>query len=155
MTAQGKSLQDVRRLAATELSLAARLGYVALLMVSVGMTVVIVALWLTETGLPLRTQIAFGALCLIGSSWVALSIWALTTRRPLFARDRLIAGRMAVAFTAVFVSGAIVSVVLASSLAAYAVLATGVAMFSLAVRLLTGARARHEELLARRQALQS
>ena len=153
MTAQMKSLQDVRQLACAELSLAARLGYVALLLVATGMTVIIGSLWLTEAGLPLRTQLAFGALCLIGSSWVALSVWALAARRPLFARDRVIAGRMAVAFTAVFVTGAIGAVVIANNVAAYAVLAIGVAMLALAVRVLIGARKRYEALLSRRSAL--
>jgi hypothetical protein len=153
MTAQMKSLQDVRQLAGAELSLAARLGYVALLLVATGMTVIIGSLWLTEAALPVRTQLAFGAMCLIGSSWVALSVWALAARRPLFARDRVIAGRMAVAFTAVFVTGAIGAVVIANNVAAYAVLATGVAMLALAVRVLIGARRRYEALLSRRSAL--
>lgn len=153
MTAQMKSLENVRQLAGAELSLAARLGYVALLLVSTGMTLVIASLWLTEGGLPVRTQIAFGAMCLIGSSWVALSIWALAARRPLFARDRVIAGRMAVAFTALFVAGAIAAVVIANNVAAYAVLATAVAMLAVAARVLIGASRRHEDLLSRRAAL--
>ena len=44
----------------------ARLGYVALLLVSSAMTAVIVSLWLTEAYLPLRTHLAFGAMSLIG-----------------------------------------------------------------------------------------
>lgn len=153
MTAQMKSLEDVRRLAGAELSLAARLGYVALLLVSAGMTVVVASLWLTEAWLPARTHIAFAVMCVIGVSWVALSIWALAARRPLFARDRVIAGRMAVAFTAVFVAGAVAAVVIANNVAAYAVLATGVAMLALAVRVLIDARGRYQDLRARRAAL--
>ena len=115
MSPQMKSLQDVRQLAGAELSLRARVGYVSLMLVSAAMTAVIASLWLTETELPPRTQFAFGAMCVIGLSWVALSVWALRTRRPLFARDRVVAGRMAVAFTSVFVAGAMATVIVAGN----------------------------------------
>jgi hypothetical protein len=154
MSPQMKSLQDVRKLAGTELSMKARLGYVALLLVSAGMTAIIASLWLTEAGLPPRTQLAFGVMTLIGASWSALSIWALRTRRPLLARDRVIAGIMAVTFTSVFVAAAAAAVVMAGSPAAYGVLATGAVMLVLAIKVLAGARRRFAELLARRAALQ-
>lgn len=155
MSPQMKSLQDVRRIAGAELSLRARLGYVSLLLVSAAMTAVITSLWLTETALPTRTQVAFGVMCLIGLSWGALSVWALRARRPLFARDRVVAGRMAVAFTSVFVIGAIASVILAGNGASYAALATGAAMFALAIKVWMGARRRFLELQSRRAALES
>ncbi len=60
---------------------------------------------------------------------------------------------MAVAFTAVFVAGAVAAVVIANNVAAYAVLATGVAMLALAVRVLIDARGRYQDLRARRAAL--
>ena len=121
MSPQMKSLHEVRQLADGELSLKARLGYVALLLVASGMTTVILSLWLTEAALPLRTQAAFGVMSLIGASWTAFSAWALATRRPLFARDRVIAGRMAVAFTALFLAGAIAAVIVANNTATVAV----------------------------------
>ena len=68
MNPQMKSLQDVRTLAGAELSLKSRLGYVALLLVSLGMTAVILSLWLTEPALPPRAQWAFGAMTLIGAA---------------------------------------------------------------------------------------
>jgi hypothetical protein len=148
-----KSLQDVRKLAGGELSLKARLGYVALLLVSAGMTTVILSLWLTEAVLPLRTQLAFGVMSVIGASWVAFSTWALATRRPLFARDRVIAGRMAVAFTALFLAGAIAAVIVTNNAAAYAVLFTGAVMLAVAIHVLRGARRRFVELMGRRAAL--
>jgi hypothetical protein len=154
MSPQIKSLQDVRQLARGELSLKARVGYVALLLVAASMTMVILSLWLTEAALPLRTQQAFGAMCLIGASWVTFAAWALATRRPLFARDRVIAGRMAVAFTALFVAGGVAAVIVANNTAAYSVLFTGVAMLVVAIRVLAGARRRFAELLARREMLE-
>ena len=154
MSPQMKSLQDIRQLAGAELSMKARLGYVALLLVSTGMTVVIASLWLTETWLPLRAQLAFGVMCLIGVSWSALALWALGRRRPLFARDRVIAGGMAVAFTSVFVAGALAAVIVARSPAAYGALVTGGVMLAAAIKMLIGARGRHAALAARRTALE-
>ena len=153
MSPQMKSLEDVRKLAAGELSLKARLGYVALLLVSTGMTAVIVSLWLTEVALPMRTQWAFGAMTLIGASWAALALWGLGARRPLFARDRVIAGGMAVTFTSVFAAGAIAAVIIANNGAAYGLLATGVVMLGAALKVFAGARRRFAELSARRAVL--
>jgi hypothetical protein len=155
MNPQMKSLQEVRQLAATELSFKARLGYVALLLVSTGMTVVIASLWLTETFLPLRAQLAFGVMCVIGVSWATLALWALSRRRPLFARDRVIAGGMAVAFTSVFLIGALAGAVIANNPAAYGALATGAVMLAIAIRVFVGARRRFAELAARRAALET
>lgn len=155
MSPQMKSLQDVRRLAGAELSLKARLGYVALLLASTGMTAVIASLWLTETFLPLRAQLAFGVMCLIGVSWSALALWALGARRPLFARDRVIAGGMAVTFTSVFVAGAIAAVIVANNAAAYGALAMGAAMLGVAIKVWVGARRRFAGLAARRSALEA
>jgi hypothetical protein len=153
MNPQMRSLEHVRHLAGTELSLKARLAHVALLLVSLAMTAVIASLWLTEPLLPLRTQIAFGVMTLIGLGWSAFSIWVLRARRPLYARDRVIAGRMAVTFTAVFVAGAI-AMVAAGNAAAIAMLALGVVMLAAAVRILSNARHRFATLNARRAELE-
>jgi hypothetical protein len=150
-----KSLHEVRLLAGAELSLKARLGYVALLLASTGMTAVVVALWLTEPVLPMRTQLAFGAMCVIGVSWVALAVWALRARRPLFARDRVIAGRMAVTFTAVFFTAAIVTVAMSANATGYGVVAMGAVMLGLAVKVLWNARRQFAALEARREQLEA
>jgi hypothetical protein len=153
MNTQMQSMAMVRKLAQGELSLKARLGYVALLLVSSVMTAAIVSLWLTEAYLPLRAQIAFGAMSLIGISWAALATWALTTRRILLARDRVLAGRMSVAFTGLFLAGTIVAVVITATPAAFAALAAGVSMFIAALCVLAGARRRFAELAERRAQL--
>ena len=155
MSPQMKSMQDIRELAGAELSLKARVGYVVLLLVSAAMTAIIASLWLTEPALPLRTHLAFGAMCVIGASWSVLSLWALRARRPLFARDRVIAGGMAVAFTSVFVIGGFAAAVIAGNAASYAVLTTGAVMLVIAMKLFADARRRFAELLARRQQLES
>jgi len=149
-----ESMTRVQKLARDELSAKARLGYVALLLVSSAMTVGLLSLWLTEAFLPLRTHLAFGAMVLIGTAWAALSTWALTTRRVLFARDRVIAGRMSVAFTALFLAGAIVAVFMSGKAAAFVAAATGAVMFVIALRMLSGARRRFSELAARRAELE-
>jgi len=154
MTTRMESLAMVRKLAQGELSVKARLGYVALLLASSAMTAVMVSLWLTEPVLPLRTQLAFGAMTLIGISWVALSIWALSARRALLARDHVIAGRMSVAFTALFLAGAIAAVLMGGKAAAFGAAAMGAVMFAMALRVLAGARRRYEALSARREALE-
>ncbi len=153
MNVRENSLHDIRQLSRGELSLEARLGYVALLLFSSAMTVVIVSLWLTEPFLPARTQVAFGAMSMIGLSWLAFSLWVLSTRRPLFARDRVIAGRMAVAFTALFLAGAGAAVWVSNSAAAYGALITGGAMLLAALVVWSRARRRFEQLSARRAAL--
>jgi len=158
MNSQNESMADsktmVQRLARGELSVKARLGYVALLLVSSAMTVGLLSLWLTEAWLPLRTHLAFGAMTLIAVSWAALAAWALTTWRVLFARDRVMAGRMSVAFTALFLAGAIAAVFCTGEAAAVAAAGTGAVMFGIALRVLAGARGRYEALSARREVLE-
>jgi len=153
MSPQMKSLQDVRALAGAQLSLKARLGYVALLLAAAAMSTVILSLWITEPALPSRTQVAFGAMTLIGISWMGLALWALSTRRVLYARDRVIAGGMAVAFTSIFVVGAGAAVAIANNPAAYGALFTGAVMLAVALRVWAGARRRFAELSVRRAAL--
>ena len=154
MNTRNDSIAKIRKLAGGELSIKARLGYVALLLASTAMTTVIVSLWLTESHLPLRAGLAFGAMTLIGVSWAALSLWALTTRRILLARDRVIAGRMAVTFSAVFVAGAAAATWIAGSVASFGALATGTLMLGVAVRVLSGARRRFAALAERRAELE-
>jgi len=154
MSLESGSLQNLREMAGAELSVKSRLGYVALLLLSAAMSTVVLSLWLTEPTLAVRTQWAFGALTVIGLSWVALSVWVLGSRRTLFARDRVIAGSMAVGFTALFVVGAAVAAVLSGSRAAFGALATGIVMLGIAIGALLSARRRYAELAARRAALE-
>lgn len=148
------SLESIRALARVQLSMKARLGYVGLLLVASAMCVVIVALWLTEPAIPMRTQLAFAVMTCMGASWFAFAAWVLSARRPLFARDRVIAGRMAVAFTGVFALGALLGLLLGGGVAALAAFVTGLVMLALALAMLRAARQRFETLVARRQELE-
>jgi hypothetical protein len=152
---QTGSLEYIRRLAQGELSIKARIGYVSLLLVAVAMTAVVLSLWLTEPVLPARTQAAFGVMSLIGGAWVSFALWALTARRPLFARDAVIAGTLAVVFTSVFVAGALGAVIVSGAAAAFGALGTGVVMLGIAVWNLVSASRRHAALAARRRELES
>jgi hypothetical protein len=148
------SLEDIRRLAQGELSIRARIGYVSLLLVAAAMTAVVLSLWLTEPALPARTQAAFCVLSLIGCAWVSFALWALSARRPLFARDAVVAGTLAVVFTSVFVAGAIGAVFVSGTAAAFGVLVTGVGMLTLAVWRLVSAQRRFARLAVRRAELE-
>jgi hypothetical protein len=102
------SVDDIQKLVARELSLGARLGHTALLVVAGSVAALTTALWLTEPSLPVRTHIAFGAIVVVGVSWTAYAWWVLTNRRVLLANQRVIASWLAAAFSALFVVGAVI-----------------------------------------------
>jgi hypothetical protein len=149
-----RSTAAVRQLADAELSVPSRLGHVALLLAALGMTVVVMSLWLTEPALPLRTHAAFAVMTAIGLSWSAFAIWVLTSRRVLFARQRILAGRMAVTFAAVFTVGALTIALAMGAAAALAAAGTGVVMVAVAVVVLRRAHRASARLMARRDALE-
>ena len=149
------SVAQMQRLVAGELSLPARLGYTALLLVALAMTAVICSLWLTEPSLPLRTQIAFAVMIAIGLAWTAYATWVLTRRRVLLAGHRIIAARMAIAFTTLFATGSLALALWSpAGRAAYGAAGTGVVMLVIAIAMLLSARRRFEALMQRRDELE-
>jgi hypothetical protein len=144
---------ELRRLVAAELSLPSRIRYVGLLLVAVAMTVLVLSLLLTEPSLPVRAQIAFAVLAMIGLSWTGFATWVLTRRRALFAYDKVIAGRMAVLFTCVFLGGAVALGLTTGRTALFAAAALGVVMLGGAVVQLVRAQRTFAALTARRDAL--
>ena len=149
------SVQEMQRLAATELSLRSRLGYTALLLAALAISAVIGALWLTEPSLPARTQIAFALMIGIGLSWVGFSIWVLTRRRVLLARHSVVAARMAVGFSALFVMSFLALGYWGPpAQAPYAAAGLGLVMLAAALALQSRARRRFEQLTSRRHALE-
>jgi len=102
------SVEDVQKLLARELSLGARLGHTALLVIAGSVAALTAELWLTEPSLPLRTHVTFGAIVVIGASWMAYAWWVLTNRRVLLANQRVIASWLAAAFSGLFLVGAII-----------------------------------------------
>lgn len=146
--------ERLRALADAELSVPARFAHVALLLVSSAFAVSLGALWATEPSLPTRTHAAFGVLLAIAGSWSVYSAWVLTQRRVLLAQHRVVAGRMAVTFTATFALGAAFIGVSTGRPAALAAAGLGVVMFAVALVLLSRARRRFAVLAARRTALE-
>ena len=145
---------DLRRLTTLELSLPARLRYVGLLLAASTMTVVVSALLLTEPALPRRTSIALAVMAAIGLSWITFAAWVLTHKRILLGRHRIVAGRLAVSFSSVFVGGAVLVGYSTGSAAAFAAAALGVAMLALAVVVLARAKRAFTHLLKRREDLE-
>ena len=147
-------VDDLRRLTASELSRPARAGYVGLLLAASTMTVIVTALLVTEPSLPRRASIALGVLALIGLSWTGFAVWVLTHKRILLGRHQVVAGRMAVGFSAVFCAGALAVGYATSSRAAAAAAAMGVVMLLIATAMLMRARRSVERLSNRRDELE-
>ncbi len=148
------STTALQHLMDSELSLRPRIAHVLLLLASLCMTAVVVSLWATEPVLPLRTQIAFAVMTVIGFSWASYALWVLTYRRVLFAGHRILAGRMAVTFTAVFALGALLLGVTVGGTAPFAAAGLGLVMVGVAVVLLRQAHVAFARLTERRQALE-
>lgn len=149
------SSAEVRRRLGAELALPSRVGYTALLLAGSAAATVAAALLLTEPGLPARTRIAFVIMVIIGLTWAGFALWVLARRRVLFATHRVIATRMAVAFTALFTAGALLAVFdrEAGPAGLFAAI-VGAAMMGVALLLHVGARQRVRELNARRKELE-
>jgi hypothetical protein len=149
------SAAEIQRLIAAELSLPSRLGYTGLLLTSLTGAGVVGALLVTEPGLPVRTQAAFAVLVMMALSWGGFAGWVLTRRRILLAAHRVVAARMAVAFTAVFTAGAwALGQWGGTGRTWYGAVAVGVVLLAVAVVMLVSARRRFGDLSRRRLALE-
>lgn len=144
-----------RRIAEAELSLRSRIAHGMLLAAALAMTVIVSALWLTEPDLPLRTRSALAVLAVIGAAWTGYAAWVLTERRVLFARQRVVAGWLALLFTSVFTTGALAVGITANSPAGFAAGVLGLGMVAVSALLLARARRRLAVLLDRRRALET
>ncbi len=148
------SVAALKQLVDAELSMPSRLGYVALLLAAMTMTGVVGTLWATEPSLPLRVHVAFGVMLAIGASWVVFALWVLTHRRILLARHQIVAGRMAVTFTSVFMLGSLAVGYATGRPEAYKAAAVGVLMLGLAVVTLVRAHRAFGRLVSRRNVLE-
>ncbi len=144
---------SLRALTARVLSARARVAHVALLVASACMSALLAALLLTEPSLPSRTAIAFGVLLAIGMGWIAYATWVLRARRPLMARDRVVATGLALAATALFTTGMFSWSLATGARMAHAATLLGVALVLVAAVLLVQARRTRSRLLAQAHAL--
>ena len=145
---------DLRQLTALELSLPSRLRYVALLLGASTMSAIVIALLVTEPKLPVRTSVALGVMAVIGVCWIVFAAWVLTRKRVLLGSHRIIAGRLAVVFSAVFVIGALSVGLTTSQASPLAAAAMGAVMLSVAVTMLARAKRQFVQLSKRRDELQ-
>jgi len=146
---------DVRRMLRAELSFRTRAAYLAALLLTTTFAIALLSLWLTEPHLPARTHVAFALLVMINMGWSALCAWALAQRKVLYARQGVMAGRLAVLWSAVFVVGA-VAAGYASGRAGAGLLAAllGMLLLGAAVLMLRRATVRHQQLLRLKQSLE-
>jgi hypothetical protein len=108
---------------------------------------VIATLWATEPErLPTRTAAAFAGLIVIGLAWAGLAAWTLV-KRPLFATERVIAGRLAVVFTT---TSTLVTAMVGGPLAAW----PGLLLITAAVMVLVRALAYRNRLRSQIAALE-
>ncbi len=147
------SIADMQRSLAAELSLGARIGYTLLLLTSFSVAAVTAALVLTEPALPPATVTALGLVTMVGLAWTGFAGWVLSRRRVLFAAHRIVAGRMAVAFSSLFTLGAALLAPRGGP-GWYAAIGVGLAMVAVAAALLVRAHHRFRQLSARRADLE-
>ncbi|MBC7272358.1 MAG: transmembrane transport protein [Streptomyces sp.] len=147
--------EQLARALATEVSLRSRLRHVAVGLAGGCGAAVIAVLWATEPGaLPTRTRAAFAGLIAIGLAWAVFAGWVLTRRRPLFARDRVVSARIALAATVVTaLAGVALAAARGSTADLVATAAAGVVFTAAAMLALVRARRRRRELLHLRDAL--
>lgn len=150
------SLEEVRKSLAGELSTRSRLAYTVLLLVDLGLAVAVGSLWLTEPGLPARTQIAFGLLVAFALTWSGFLLWTLTRRKVMLARHRVLAGRLAVTFCSFFTLGALALGLLQPDQrdTGLAMAGMGAVLLLAAIVILVPAQRRYRELMARRLELE-
>jgi hypothetical protein len=155
MNASPHSLDaELQHLTARLLSPRSRYGHVALLLAASMMCVLLGALLATEPALPGRTQTALAVMLGIGASWVAYAVWVLRQRRPLLGQHRIVASRMAVIFTALFLAGAVGLAAAMGSAAFQAAAVLGAGLLIVAVSVLVQAHRHVARLQAQRQELE-
>lgn len=145
---------ELQRLTTRVLSTPSRYGHVALLLAASMMCILVGALLATEPALVARTQLAFAGLLGIGACWVVYAAWVLRNRRPLLGSHRIVAGRMAVAFTALFLAGAMAMLVSTGRTVFYWAAVAGIGQLALAITVLVLAHRHVARLQARRQELE-
>jgi len=144
----------LRDLLERELTPGARWAHVALLLLAAGASVALASLWMTEPALPARTQAAFAVLLAINLGWCGYAQWALRYRRVLYARHRLLAARLALAFCAVYSLGAFALAAFAGVAAGWPAGALGLVMSAAAMAMHVRADRYYAGLQRRREALE-
>ncbi|MFE6286460.1 transmembrane transport protein [Streptomyces sp. NPDC057877] len=147
--------EELERALAAEVSLGSRMRQVAVGLAGGCAAALIAVLWATEPRpLPVRTQVAFAGLIAVGLAWAVLAGWVLSRRRPLFARDRVLGARLALAASVVTgVAGTALAAARGTAPEALTVALAGVALVVAAGLALARARSRQRGLARLRDAL--
>lgn len=148
------AVEELKAMARAQLSIKARVAHVLLALAAAAMTIVVVSVWLTEPALPVRTHIAFALLTGIGMGWTTFSLWVLRTRRVMLARHRVIAGRLAVTFSSIFMIGCGILGFTGSGRAAWPAFAMAAVLLAVALVLWRRAETAQAALLRRRDLLE-
>lgn len=125
-----------------------RLRYVVLLLGAGTVGALVASLWATEPHpLPGATRVAFAVIIAVAVCCGALAGWVLRHRRPLYAKDRVLTGWLAVTATSVMTAGT-VSIGLARGHATATVVAgvLGTVLIAVASGVLVSARRRRDTL---------
>lgn len=138
----------LRALTRRTLSPGARYFHVSVLLLAAIMCVLVGALLLTEAGLPVRTQRAFGVLLALGAGWVVYASWVLANRHTLLAQQRVVAGWMAIVGTGAFLAGSAIAVLVTPTAMTTTAVVAAATMFIGAGVVLVRARRRTRELRA-------
>lgn len=146
--------QELRSITERALSPRSRYLHVLLLLLSTTMGLLCISLLLTEPRLPMRAQVSFVVMSGIAVAWIVYAIWVLRNRRTLMAGQRIVAGRMAVAFSGIFlVASAGMLIVVGKPLhIVVAIMASG--MLLAAIAILIRAHRHAAKLLSRRRELE-
>jgi hypothetical protein len=144
------SVDDMQKQMARELSLGSRLGHTALLVVSASVSALTASLWLTEAVAAAANTPRLRARSWRSDSPGRVRVVGLANRRVMLANQRVIASRMALAFTALFLIGA---VLLRPRLGLGGILVSA-AFFAVAGINVVVARRRFMRLAARRRSLE-
>jgi hypothetical protein len=142
-------------LARAQVSFRSRIGHLALFLVATGMSAALVALLVTEEGLPTRSMAGLAVLLAINASWAAYAAWVLAARRTLLFNHRVVAGGIAVAATMVFTLGAAAIGAATGAAAAWLAAGLGIALVAAAIALLARARRDLTRLQLRRAELEA
>ncbi|MEO8000723.1 MAG: hypothetical protein ABI644_02520 [Arenimonas sp.] len=143
----------LKKITEQALSKRARFAHIALLLVALAMSTVIGALIATEAALPIRTQFAFFTMLAISLCWTVYAVWVLRNRWTLLANHRIVAGRMAVAFSMAFMLFAFFAAIFSGAMAAWLAAGTGMVFVSVAVVILLRAHRLRANMLERCEVL--
>ncbi len=147
------SIESIKSFLNREASWRNRRPYLFVLLAAATVTAIVLSLLVSEPALPLRTRAAFMAMIAIGLSWCGFALWVLTQRKPLFAVQRVVAGRLAVLYSALFTVVTLVVGVLGHG-QAWPAAATGALMTGVAALMLHHARSHHRALLLLKSCLE-